>query len=255
MCKTKVLVCNLASASTWWVRRGVLYRYTYYAVNMYNEVRERRVKRRGGSQRAEGGNWGNTRRSRRRRKADNTCQGQAVFKCDRRCCRCLHGETFLQTTMAAGQPSFFFHLRRRASTPSLSALTLLLLTPLPPSFSFRYRRRRHRRCLLEHRPPREPTFARKKSRSTAVYHRGLLLIVIKYSSTVTRGKFSWRTPRSILKWDSRAALILRIQNRNDRLEDYFECYGVLKTYFRYFIVSVKMSSNDPRPSIMGFRNL
>lgn len=144
----------------------------------------------------------------------------------------------------------FFHLRRRASTPSLSALTLLLLAPPPSSFSFRCRRR-----LLEHRPPRELTFARKKGRSTVVYHRGLLLIVIKYSSTVTRGKFSWRTPRSILKWDSRAALILRIQNRNDRLEDYFECYGVLKTYLMYFIVSVKMSSNDPRPSIMGFRNL
>lgn len=45
MCKTKVLACNLASASTWWIRRGVLYRYTYYAVNIYNEVRERRVKR------------------------------------------------------------------------------------------------------------------------------------------------------------------------------------------------------------------
>lgn len=29
-------------------RRGVLYRYTYYAVNMYNEVRERRVKKREG---------------------------------------------------------------------------------------------------------------------------------------------------------------------------------------------------------------
>lgn len=48
--------------------------------------------------------------------------------------------------------------------------------------------------------------------------------------------------------------MLRIQNRNDRLGDYFECYGVLKTYLMYFIVSVKMSSNDPRPSIMGFRN-
>lgn len=150
----------------------------------------------------------------------------------------------------------FFHLRRRASTPSLSALTLLLVAPPPPSFSFRcLRRRRHRCRLLEHRPPREPTFARKKGRSTVVYHRGLLLIVIKYSSIVTCGKFSWRTPCSILKWDSRAALMLRIQNRNDRLEDYFECYGVLKTYLMYFIVSVKMSSNDPRPSIMGFRNL
>lgn len=154
-----------------------------------------------------------------------------------------------------GTTVIFFHLRRRASTPFLSALTLLLLAPPPPSFSFRCRHRRHRCRLLQHRPPREPTFARKKGRSTAVYHYGLLLIVIKYSSIVTCGKFSWRTPRSILKWDSRAALILRIQNRNDRLEDYFECYGVLKTYLMYFIVSVKMSSNDPRPSIMRFRNL
>ncbi|EGI58426.1 hypothetical protein G5I_13463 [Acromyrmex echinatior] len=29
-------------------RRGVLYRYTYYAVNMYNEIRERRMKKREG---------------------------------------------------------------------------------------------------------------------------------------------------------------------------------------------------------------
>lgn len=147
----------------------------------------------------------------------------------------------------------FFHLRRRTSTPFLFTLTLLLLASPLPSFSFRCCRRCCR--LLEHRSPREPTFACKKGRSTAVYHRGLLLIVIKYSSTVTRSKFSWRTPRSILKWDLRAALILRIQNRNDRLEDYFECYGILKTYLMYFIVSMKMSSNDPRPSIMRFRNL
>lgn len=82
----------------------------------------------------------------------------------------------------------FFHLRRRASTPFLFILTLLLLAPPLPSFSFRCCRRCRR--LLEHRSPREPTFACKKGRSTAVYHRSLLLIVIKYSSIVTRSKFS-----------------------------------------------------------------
>lgn len=89
---------------------------------------------------------------------------------------CLHDETFLQTTMAAGQPSFFStfvgaqvpHPFLRISPPlsyTTASFVLVSLSSL-----------------------RGPTFARKKGRFVAVYHRGLLLIVIKYSSTVTCGR-------------------------------------------------------------------
>lgn len=111
---------------------------------------------------------------------------------------CLHDGTFLQTTMAAGQASFFStFVGAQAPHPFL-----LFLTPSPPSFSFR--------C-----PPCAGRLLRvKKGRFAAVYHRGLLLIVIKYSSTVTCGR------------NSRDGLLARSlneirgsQNRNDRLGD------------------------------------
>lgn len=93
---------------------------------------------------------------------------------------CLHGEIFLQTIMAAGQPSFFStfvgaqvpHPFLRISPPLSCTTASFVLVSLPTPLS----------------SLRGPTFARKKGRFVAVYHRGLLLIVIKYSSTVTCGR-------------------------------------------------------------------
>lgn len=151
----------------------------YYAGTSYNELRERRSRGGGapGGGKKAGGKGG--RRRRRRRKADNTRQGQAVFKCVRRCCcGCLHGETFLQTTMAAGQPSFFF------CPPGSSASSLLPPARPRPSanlFFLWFRAARKRAAL-----PRKNVHPRAPFR---VYHRALLLIVGKYSDTVTRGEF------------------------------------------------------------------
>lgn len=189
MCKTKVLACNLASASTWCVRRSMLYRYTYYAVNMYNEVRERRVKRKGVC-----GGGGVTKGTVEEVEEEGR---QTILAKDRRysnaivaaaaACTAKH---FCRLPWLQDNHHFFPPSQARKYPVPFCINPPSSCTPLP-SFSFRCCCRCHHcRRLLEHRSPREPTFARKKGRSTAVYHRGLLLIVIKYSSTVTRSKFS-----------------------------------------------------------------
>jgi len=92
----------------------------------------------------------------------------------------------------------------------------------------------------------------------AVYHRGLLLIVIKYSSTVTRGANSRVTGplgRSLNEIRGSRVYAAATKPQQRPAQDYFVCYGVLKTYRVYFIAGVKVSSNDPRPSITEFKGI
>lgn len=126
-------------------------------------------------------------RKRRRRKADNTLQGQAVFKCVRYYCFCscrLPVRRNIFTDCSRGcRTTVIFFLLSQASVLPFSL----------PFFDFHPPSSKAASSTLVSSVANPRCAKTDTSVPFRVYHQALLLIVGKYSDTVTRGEFHERS--------------------------------------------------------------